>query len=236
MKLISTGNTKTGPAFSIPEGVTCPGKTKTCAAMCYVQTGRMALPANKGYRKDRLSAVLKMVNDGTFLDNMTKEIKKLKLKTLRIHDSGDFFSPMYAHDWGMTIWNNPDVKFWAYTRSFTVPGIMAELVRWAGLANFSLWLSADKDNWTEAVRLFKEYEHVIAGIAFMETPGTSGIAHMIQDQIGPARYVNFPVHGHFGKVGISMDNELANCPAITRAIPHDKKTPACLSCLKCLPA
>ena len=43
--------------------------------------------------------------------------KKFPLKAIRIHDSGDFFSPKYIDQWTKIAKANPDVMLYAYTKS-----------------------------------------------------------------------------------------------------------------------
>ena len=220
---LSKGNSKTGPAFSLPEGITCSGKTSVCIANCYVKFGRMALPVVRDKRTRNLKAVtgyLKLrgiegrIALGVMLD---KAIKDSDVSTLRIHDSGDFFSEDYTRAWIMAASRNEHVEFWAYTRSFTVPNLVPALVGLAGMPNVAIWLSADADNWVSAPAMLRQYPQ-FAGIAFMETEGGNDIARIIQ------------------KTVVDVDEKLRNCPAITHEIEASKKNPACLSCRICLPA
>ena len=108
---ISKGNSKTGPSFSIPAGKTCPGKTATCAASCYVNFGRMALPVSKDKRERNLQAVIDATKNSTLWAELRDAIKYNSIATLRIHDSGDFFSPAYAKSWWNACRVLPKVSF-----------------------------------------------------------------------------------------------------------------------------
>jgi hypothetical protein len=51
---------------------------------------------------------------------MNKELSKIKKDKqiyIRIHDSGDFYSPVYFQKWLQIARLNPSVRFYAYTKS-----------------------------------------------------------------------------------------------------------------------
>ena len=54
-----------------------------------------------------------------FVQSMHAEIGrwKRKIKAIRVHDSGDFYSMPYLVDWLRIARMNPDVKFYAYSKS-----------------------------------------------------------------------------------------------------------------------
>lgn len=231
---IGTGNSKTGPAFSIPHGVTCPGRTETCAAMCYVATGRMNLPVSRSSRDVQLLVILGLLKAGLLAKKLSATIQATSIKTLRIHDSGDFMSPAYTRAWYQACKELKSVTFWAYTRSFVIPSILLELVKLSKLKNVAIWISADKDNWLKAVSTYREYPS-FAGIAFMETKDDQEISQALAGMLPRKNLVVFPIHGHFGRLTHVPTDSVPNCPAITKQIPHDEQFPACLRCLKCLP-
>jgi hypothetical protein len=70
-------------------------------------------------------------------------------RLFRIHWDGDFFSVPYARAWREVILSNSDVRFWAYTRSFTPACDVVSIL--ADVPNLSLYLSVDRDN-TELAR------------------------------------------------------------------------------------
>lgn len=47
--------------------------------------------------------------------------------TFRIHDSGDFDTPEYADKWHSIVKQNPDINFYAYTKSYSHPEIWKKL-------------------------------------------------------------------------------------------------------------
>lgn len=68
-----------------------------------------------------------------------------KAKAFRIHVAGDFFSPEYIAAWIMLVRSRPDVKFWAYTRSWRVAKLLPMLERLRNEKNMQLFASTD---WT----------------------------------------------------------------------------------------
>jgi len=56
---------------------------------------------------------------------MNEEIRKKKATHIRIHDSGDFYSPQYLNKWVDIATQNNDVIFYAYTKSikFFIDGL-----------------------------------------------------------------------------------------------------------------
>jgi hypothetical protein len=143
MNLLTKGNDKIGGriyAFNLPAGVTCPGQSAACAS-CYAQRGRWLF---RNVR-DALSWNYRMAQRQFFIEEMTEELRRRRVKVLRLHSSGDFFSAQYTRQWVEILTRSPDVTAYTYTRSWRVPGILPALVDLATLPNFALWFSADAD-------------------------------------------------------------------------------------------
>ena len=68
-------------------------------------------------------------------------------RVYRIHWDGDFYSRPYAAAWATVARENPDVAFWAYTRSFRSVNVIDIL---ASVPNITVYLSTDRDNWEDA--------------------------------------------------------------------------------------
>lgn len=87
---------------------------KDCVKFCYAQKGAYIW----GNVKPAFEKRYELTKTDNFINLMNDEIKKKKVDFLRIHDSGDFYSKAYIQKW-FTIANyNPNVKFYAYTKSF----------------------------------------------------------------------------------------------------------------------
>lgn len=146
--------------FGLPSGkaFSCPGATTVCETICYA--GRLE-KVFKGVRQVLLSNYEQLVNADrptmvALLDEMIQEFKtecdkRNAEKLFRIHWDGDFFNVDYTIAWRDVIEMNPDVQFWAYTRSdFAVPYLI-------NLDNLSLYFSADSANKELAWELKRQY-------------------------------------------------------------------------------
>lgn len=109
--------------FSIPAGndkltgkITCPFAGKCFEDFCYAREGN--------YKFNNVQIALsnrhKATRESDFVDRINSELSKLKNDKqvyVRIHDSGDFYSPAYFEKWLQIAYNNPNVRFYAYTKS-----------------------------------------------------------------------------------------------------------------------
>lgn len=87
------------------------------------------------------------------LDTMIAEFeaecdRKNAEKLFRIHHDGDFFSVRYVSAWHAVMLKHPNVTFWAYTRSFHLVKLLADI------PNLTLYLSVDKDNLGSAIETY----------------------------------------------------------------------------------
>jgi hypothetical protein len=122
----------------------------------------------------------------------------------RIHWDGDFFSDDYAFAWKHVILNNPDIKFWVYTRVASA----ADMLK--GIDNLSLYYSTDKDNKEIAISLNKEKGIRLAYLADTFAIGQADLKEMI------------------GKVGAKCPENKKAIPLI------DKNGSACVKCNLCV--
>ena len=87
---------------------------KDCVKFCYAQKGAYSWSNVKPAFEKRYQ----ITKTDEFINLMNSEIKRKKVDFLRIHDSGDFYSKAYIQKWFTIANNNPNVKFYAYTKSF----------------------------------------------------------------------------------------------------------------------
>lgn len=149
---------KIANTFGLPAGrqFSCPGATSVCEKVCY------AVKLEKIYKG--LAGVLlhnwnllngadhaTMVNLlGGMIDEFRTDCEKKNAEKLfRIHWDGDFFSDEYADAWRVVIDKNPDITFWAYTRTDSAVSILKDI------ENLALYFSTDSENMPVAVRLAK---------------------------------------------------------------------------------
>ena len=104
--------------FSLPAYKTITGKTvcpfaKDCIKYCYAQKGNYRYPSvvkglNNRYELSQTNEFVPKMNATIILERPTH---------VRIHDSGDFYSPEYLNKWITIAKQNKDVIFYAYTKS-----------------------------------------------------------------------------------------------------------------------
>lgn len=248
---LGTGNAKTGTAFSLPNILTCPGSTELCRSLCYasipgsamVRFGHQGIDGSYGKTWKALVRLLALDPELAVMAIIAaiNRLPKWAQSTVRIHDSGDFFSPTYVRVWQEVARRMPHVKFWFYTRSWRVGGKLAtELRTLAALDNVAGWVSADDECWLAALIEARDNSQW-AGLAYMQTTDNDFPA-ILQKAPGKSRFLNFPAHGNGGRHLVDTQDELRNCPAITGKVTMPKARvskavlPACVKCNLCLPA
>jgi hypothetical protein len=130
--LLGNGNTKLQKTakefgvrifnFSIPAGndqksgkITCPF-AGWCLKLCYAKRGMYRFGNVERALTKRYEAS-KEENFVELISNELSKVKKDKQTYVRIHDSGDFYSPAYFAKWLEIARLNPSVRFYAYTKS-----------------------------------------------------------------------------------------------------------------------
>jgi len=111
------------PAYKTKEGkITCPF-ADSCVKYCYAQKGNYTrFPVVQELMEQKY----KISKTAEFIPLMNEEIRKKKATHIRIHDSGDFYSPQYLNKWVDIAKQNTNVIFYAYTKSikFFVNGLL----------------------------------------------------------------------------------------------------------------
>jgi len=97
---------------SITGKIICPFADK-CVKYCYAQKGAYSWSNVKPAFEKRYE----ITKQDNFIELMNKEIKRKKVDFLRVHDSGDFYSNAYIQKWFKIANQNPNVNFYAYTKS-----------------------------------------------------------------------------------------------------------------------
>jgi hypothetical protein len=154
--------------FGLPSGkaFSCPGATSVCETICYA--GKLE-KVFKGVRNVLVSNYEQLLATDTLgmialIDEMIQDFKQEcekrgAEKLFRIHWDGDFFSEDYTRAWNFVIRLNPDVQFWAYTRSdFAIPILI-------DIPNLALYFSADSANTKLAWELKRKYGVKLAYLA-----------------------------------------------------------------------
>lgn len=160
-------------SFGIPSGTafSCPGATTFCERICYA--GKLE-KVYSGVRNVLMHNwnLLKDANRATMYSLIWDMVQEFVMETrknggsldFRIHWDGDFFSRDYADAWAAVILQYPEVNFWVYTRSFTGPVQVIDIL--AGIPNLTVYLSADPVNIARANEVAAQYPGVfIATVA-----------------------------------------------------------------------
>lgn len=170
----ASGNVRGKNGFALPSGreFSCPGATDFCNKICYAGKLERLFPGfrdvvqhNWNEVKDAdFDTLVTLIND--MIVEFVAECDKINAKgnlasyDFRIHIDGDFFSREYAEAWAKVISDFPQVRFWAYTRTFDIVDVLA------GLDNLNLYVSADPDNIVKANEVAGNYDNVkIATVA-----------------------------------------------------------------------
>ena len=99
------------PAYKSVSGkLTCP-MADECVKFCYAKKGAYIWSNVQPAFEKRYQ--LSKTND--FVDAMNADILKKKPDYVRIHDSGDYYSPKYLAKWIQIAKDNPNVRFYSYT-------------------------------------------------------------------------------------------------------------------------
>lgn len=145
------------PAYQSASGFrTCPW-AGTCAVGCYARQGAYVW----SNVSQAFEARLALSRTAAFVPTIDAEIKRRKIKRLRVHDSGDFYSPAYRDAWLEIMRLNPDTAFYAYTKAFPLFGDNIALP-----SNFTLIFSEggkiSPDTTRRHSRVFPDFESLRA--------------------------------------------------------------------------
>tara|TARA_R100000808_G_C2084387_1_gene107084 strand:+ start:71 stop:679 length:609 start_codon:yes stop_codon:yes gene_type:complete len=102
------------PAYKTATGkIVCPF-AKECVKFCYANKGSyLWTPTKNKYNNNYLAT-----KKDNFINLIQDEInRKRKITHIRIHSSGDFYSPKYLNKWVQIAKNNPTIILYAYTKS-----------------------------------------------------------------------------------------------------------------------
>jgi len=139
--LLTPGNSKIGRkilSFSLPAKKTCK-PSKWCQEKCYACKGLFLV------FQDRISKCYERNYQASLSDTFVNEIntelaKKRNPSYIRIHASGDFYSPEYIKKWAQIIKDNPRHKFLAFTKRMDFE---KELIELSLLDNVAVYQSID---------------------------------------------------------------------------------------------
>ena len=99
------------PAYKSKSGkVICP-MAGDCVKFCYARKGAYIWSNVNKAHEERYE----FSKTDEFVEAMIKEIKRKKADYIRVHDSGDYYSPKYMAKWFQIATALPNVRFYSYT-------------------------------------------------------------------------------------------------------------------------
>ena len=155
--------------FGLPAGraYSCPSATDFCSSICYAGKLEKVYKGVRSILTRNFEALQGLSVEGMriLLADMIADFRADCVKRdadmlFRIHWDGDFFSPAYVAAWSKVIADNPDIRFWVYTRVATA----ALFLHAQKHDNLALYFSADPDN-VEAARMLESKGINIAYVA-----------------------------------------------------------------------
>ena len=154
MHVLTQTTAMPGSSFSLPARRTCPGAVlaanSVCAA-CYADDRhRYRWRGVQEAQAHRLDWAHRALSTGRFVSVIADLITARRDRYFRLHDSGDFFSPLYIDAWREVALSLPTVAFWAPTRSWSMAGqcrpegdpLLSSLRQLAALPNVTVRPSA----------------------------------------------------------------------------------------------
>jgi len=124
--LLSQTTSMPGHSFSLPARASCPGAflaPGSICAVCYAdERHRYRWTSVQRTQAGRFAWTVGALATGTFVPVLVGAITARADRYFRIHDSGDFFHPVYAFAWRDIARALPEVRFWAPTRSWALAG------------------------------------------------------------------------------------------------------------------
>lgn len=145
--MLTRGNLKLGGrriwGFALPSGTpdVCPGMSPTCSGHCYaVAVERFRPDVAARYRRN-----LRASRRRDFVRRVVAFLVAHRVRVVRIHVGGDFYSARYARKWLAIMRRSPRVVFYFYTRSWRIPAIKGVIDQMSALPNCAAWASCDRD-------------------------------------------------------------------------------------------
>lgn len=187
-------------SFGLPAGASCPGKTPFCES-CYA-----ARNENQSGVRDAVTNNLNLLQEAATVDGMTVLLAEMMVRFLksadnkgvpaedlwfRVHWDGDFFSLDYARAWARVIQGTPQVRYWAYTRSFVAPVNVVPIL--AEIENLSLYLSADEHNIEAAKAAVALYPDVHLALCAVDYESARALAPERRSIVCPENALKMPL-------------------------------------------
>jgi hypothetical protein len=159
------------------------------------------------------------------MNTMFADVKKKgKIKAIRVHDSGDFYSPDYIKKWTEIARSNPELMFYAYTKSHH-PNLREHLNELEKLPNFNVVQSMGS-KYDHLIDPSKPHAVVFPDEASMKK---AGYADAMESDLAAAdknnRKVGLYIHGQYDKSYPGLEEHLKGNPRIMQEVMEALKGP-----------
>lgn len=224
---LSTTNSKLAKdgvaSFNLVPIETCPG-AGSCAKYCYADTGSY-LRFHKTTMPPRVSNWLASQKEDfvpKMVEMIGKEKAKGKIKAIRVHDSGDFYSPQYIDKWHKIASAHPDMTFYAYTKSHH-PKLRERLNELEKLPNFNI-VQSFGSKWDHLIDPSKPHAVVFPSKELMDK---AGYADAMETDLTASKKNNTKVglyiHGQYDKSYPGLAEHIKDNPQVRKEIEDSIK-------------
>jgi hypothetical protein len=202
MALLTLGNSKLKKAqqlrgalvatFSMPAQVTCPFAGE-CKKFCYAKKGNYCFKTVKAKHEANRMASL----EDNFTDLINLELLALRKQAskkglslvIRLHDTGDIYNVDYIKKWAQIISQNPDVEFYAYTKSWVLVEKLIKSPNWTMIPSEGGLLDSQLGNRPRAYVIRKGEEPKLNGTVVGNNDDLRN-----RDAIKAGWHVGLPIH------------------------------------------
>ena len=205
MSLLSYGNSKLKKdgivSFSIPAVITCP-QAGTCKQGCYATQGFFNMPSVKAKYASNLLATKRE----DFPKLINQDLLKLKPSMVRIHASGDFYNRKYFGTWVAIALQNPQIKFYAYTKSVLMVKTFKQDMLQEGLPfpkNLTIIFSEGGKQDSMISPNNDRHARVFASLKDLKKAGYADVTEHDTGAMGPNHKIGLVYHGAKSKAWVS---------------------------------
>jgi len=174
------------PAYKSESGFTTCPMAQDCITGCYANQGTFIWPRVKAAYERRLQ----LTKDPNFVQILISEIGRRKPKYIRIHDSGDMYSPAYLNKWLEIINACPKTLFYTYTKMVRLLKSVSPLPR-----NFIVIYSEGGKEDQYIHRASDRHARIFPDLKSLQAAGYQDTHEIDLNALGPNRKIGLVYHG-----------------------------------------
>lgn len=203
--------------FTLPALKTCPS-ARHCRKGCFGLQGTYLF----GNVKEKHEANWTSTYDlESFFTHISDELKRYKPTHVRIHDTGDFYTPEYFWNWVKIARSFPDIIFYAYTKEVLM--IKTETIGIGGYKNLPIRLIFSYGGEHDALINKRQDRHSIV-FKTMDDLVKAGYTYANDDDlaaIGNDQRIGLVYHGRKGYEKTEWDQVNTDVDAIIQVIEQE---------------